>query len=84
MIDRYGAKGARTQIAGIKVAVPAMAARVIDRAMEVFGAMGMGDDTPLASFYAWARALRIADGPDAVHLRTIARDELRRTPPFVG
>lgn len=84
LIDRYGAKGARTQIAGIKVAVPAMAARVIDRAMEVFGAMGMGDDTPLASFYAWARALRIADGPDAVHLRTMARDELRSTPPYVG
>lgn len=84
LIDRYGAKGARTQIAGIKVAVPAMATRVIDRAIEVFGAMGMGDDTPLASFYAWARALRIADGPDAVHLRTIARDELRRTAPYVG
>lgn len=84
LIDRYGARGARTQIAGIKVAVPAMATRVIDRAMEVFGAMGMGDDVPLASFYAWARALRIADGPDAVHLRTIARDELRRTPPYVG
>ena len=84
LIDRYGAKGARSQIAGIKVAVPAMATRVIDRAMEIFGAMGMGDDTPLPAFYAWARALRIADGPDAVHLRTIARNELRATPPFVG
>ena len=84
LIDRYGAKGARSQISGIKVAVPAMATRVIDRAMEIFGAMGMGDDTPLASFYAWARALRIADGPDAVHLRTVARNELRATPPYVG
>ena len=84
LIDRYGAKGARTEIAGIKVAAPAMAARVIDRAIEVFGGMGVSDDVPLAYFYAWARVLRIVDGPDAVHRRSIARDELRRTPPYVG
>jgi acyl-CoA dehydrogenase len=84
LIDQYGAKGARTEIAGIKVAAPAMATRVIDRAIEVFGAMGVSDDAPLAYFYAWARVLRIVDGPDAVHRRSIARDELRRTPPYIG
>lgn len=84
LIDKYGAKGARTEIAAIKVAAPAMATAVIDRAIEVFGAAGIGDDTPLAYFYAWARALRIVDGPDAVHRRSIARDELRRERPYVG
>ncbi len=84
LIDRYGAKGARTEIAGIKVAAPAMATRVIDRAIEVFGGMGVSDDTPLAYFYAWARILRIVDGPDAVHRRSIAREELKRVPPYVG
>ena len=84
LIDNYGAKGARTEIAAIKVAAPAMAIAVIDRAIEVFGGAGVGDDTPLAYFYVWARALRIADGPDAVHRRSIARDELSRKRPFVG
>ncbi|MGW0816991.1 acyl-CoA dehydrogenase family protein [Streptomyces viridiviolaceus] len=82
LIDRYGAKGARTEISGIKVAAPAMATAVVDRAIEVFGAAGISDDTPLAYFYAWARALRIVDGPDAVHRRAIAREVLRRTPPY--
>ena len=84
LIDRYGAKGARTEIAEIKVAAPAMATAVIDRAIEVFGGAGVSDDTPLAYFYAWARALRIVDGPDAVHRRSIARDELKRERPYVG
>ena len=84
LIDRYGAKGARTEIAAIKVAAPAMATEVIDRAIEVFGGAGVSDDTPLAYFYAWARSLRIVDGPDAVHRRSIAREELRRVRPFVG
>src|SRR5690606_3419632 len=83
-IDQHGAKGARKEIAAIKVAAPAMACAVIDRAIELFGAAGISDDTPLAYFYAWARALRIVDGPDAVHRRTIARMELKRTPPYVG
>jgi len=83
LIDQYGAKGARTEIAEIKVAAPAVAIAVIDRAIEVFGAAGVSDDTPLAYFYAWARALRIVDGPDAVHLRTIARAELMRDRPYV-
>jgi acyl-CoA dehydrogenase len=84
LIDKYGAKGARTEIAAIKVAAPAMATAVIDRAIEVFGGMGVSDDTPLAYFYAWARSLRIADGPDAVHRRSIAREELKRERPFIG
>jgi acyl-CoA dehydrogenase len=84
LIDRSGAKGARTEIAAIKVAAPAMALRVIDRAIEVFGAAGVSDDTPLAYFYAWGRVLRIVDGPDAVHRRSIAGQELRRARPYVG
>jgi acyl-CoA dehydrogenase len=84
LIDRHGAKGARTEIAAIKVAAPAMACAVIDRAIEVFGGAGVSDDTPLAYFYAWARVLRIVDGPDAVHRRTIARMEFHRQPPYVG
>ena len=78
LIDQVGAPGARSEIAGIKVAAPAVATAVIDRAIEVFGAAGVSDDTPLAYFYAWARALRIVDGPDAVHRRTVAREELKR------
>jgi len=84
LIDKCGAKGARTEIAAIKVAAPAMATAVIDRAIEVFGGAGVSDDTPLAFFYAWARSLRIVDGPDAVHRRSIAREELKRERPFVG
>ena len=84
LIDRHGAKGAKAEISEIKVAAPAVALAVIDRAIEVFGAMGVSDDTVLAGFYAWARVLRIVDGPDAVHRRTIARQELKRTPPYTG
>ena len=78
LIDQHGAKGARTEIAAIKVAAPAVASAVIDRAIEVFGGAGVSDDTPLAYFYAWARALRIVDGPDAVHRRSVAREEYKR------
>ncbi|MEV0135341.1 acyl-CoA dehydrogenase family protein [Dactylosporangium sp. NPDC050688] len=81
LIDKHGASGARSEIAGIKVAAPAVATAVIDRAIEVFGAAGVSDDFPLAYFYAWARVLRIVDGPDAVHRRTVARTELKRASP---
>lgn len=81
LIDKVGAKGARSEIAGIKVAAPAVATAVIDRAIEVFGAAGVSDDTPLAYFYAWARVLRIVDGPDAVHRRTVAREEFKKASP---
>jgi acyl-CoA dehydrogenase len=77
LIDQPGgAKGAATEIAGIKVVAPRMACAVIDRAMQIHGGAAMSDDFPLASFYAWARALRFADGPDEVHLRIVARQEL--------
>ncbi len=78
LIDHHGAKGAFTEIAAIKVAVPNMALRVIDRAIQAHGAGGVSDDFPLARLYAGIRTLRIADGPDEVHRRTIARRELRR------
>jgi acyl-CoA dehydrogenase len=84
LIDQYGAKGARSEISAIKVSAPNMATRVIDRAIEMFGAAGSSDDTPLAYFYAWARVLRIVDGPDAVHRRTVACAELKKTPPYTG
>jgi acyl-CoA dehydrogenase len=84
LIDRHGAGGARTEIAAIKVAAPQVATAVIDRAIEVHGGAGVSDDTPLAYFYNWARVLRIVDGPDAVHRRSIAREELARERPYRG
>ena len=76
MLDEVGAKAARREIAMIKAQVPRMLCRVVDRAMQVFGAMGLSPDTPLADFYTLGRALRFADGPDEVHLRSLARWEL--------
>lgn len=76
-IDQVGAKAARREISLIKVVAPNVHATVTDRAMQVFGAMGMTPDTPLAGSYTWARALRYADGPDEVHLQAIAKQELK-------
>lgn len=76
MIDEVGARGARREIAMIKAVVPQMLGNVVDRAMQVFGAMGLTPDTPLADLWIAARALRIADGPDEVHLRSVARMEI--------
>jgi acyl-CoA dehydrogenase len=77
MIDNYGAKGARTEIAAIKVVAPRVALEVIDRAIQVHGGAGVSEDFPLAAMYAAVRTLRIADGPDEVHLRDVGRRELR-------
>jgi acyl-CoA dehydrogenase len=77
MIDEVGAEAARLEIAMIKAIVPGMLMQVTDRAIQAFGAMGTGPDTPLAEIWTGARALRLADGPDEVHLRSIARMELR-------
>jgi len=77
-MDTAGNKAARAEIAMIKVAAPNMACQVIDWAMQVHGGGGMSDDFPLAYSYAWARALRFADGPDEVHRSQIGRLELRR------
>lgn len=76
MLDTVGARAARREIAMIKAQVPRMLCRVVDRAMQLFGAMGLSPDTPLADFYTQGRALRFADGPDEVHLRSLARWEL--------
>jgi acyl-CoA dehydrogenase len=78
MIDKGGAKSARTEIAAIKVIAPRVACNVIDRAIQVHGGLGVCDDIPLARMYGWQRALKIFDGPDQVHLRSIARWELKR------
>ena len=78
MMDTVGNKAARIEIAEIKVAAPSMALRVIDRAMQVHGGMGVSQDTFLASAYANTRTLRFADGPDEVHLDQLGRLELRK------
>ena len=77
MIDTVGAKGARREIAAIKVAVPQMAERIIDHAIQSHGGAGVCQDTPLAGLYAGIRTLRIVDGPDEVHIRDIARLEIK-------
>lgn len=66
----------RAQIAAIKVIAAGLQSRVVERAMQAFGAMGLSPDTPLAQFWTWGRALHLMDGPDEVHLRTVARHEL--------
>jgi acyl-CoA dehydrogenase len=78
LMDTVGNKHARTEISAIKVAAPNVALKVIDRAIQVHGGGGVSDDFPLATMYAHLRTLRFADGPDEVHKRTIARQELRK------
>ena len=80
LIDTVGAKAARKEIAAIKVVVPRMAERIIDHAIQTHGAAGVSQDTPLAAMFAGIRTLRIVDGPDEVHLRDIARIELKSQP----
>jgi acyl-CoA dehydrogenase len=78
LMDTVGNKGARIEISAIKVAAPDVALRVIDRAIQAHGALGVSDDAPLASMYAHVRTLRLADGPDEVHRMSVARRELRK------
>ena len=73
-IDRFGAKEAKNLIAMIKITVPQMACYVIDRAIQVHGGMGVSQDTPLAGFYVYARCIRLADGPDEVHMFQLGRN----------
>jgi acyl-CoA dehydrogenase len=78
LMDTVGNKGARIEISAIKVAAPNVALRVVDRAIQAHGGMGVSDDTPLALMYAHLRTLRLADGPDEVHRMSVARRELRK------
>jgi len=78
LMDEVGSKAARTEIAMIKVVAPAVALAVIDRAVQVFGGAGVSQDTFLAAAWAQARTLRLADGPDEVHLESIAKLEIRK------
>ncbi len=87
VIDKHGnrSKDAQQLVAMIKSVAPQMACNVIDRAIQVHGAAGISDDTVLARLYGWHRAMRLFDGPDEVHMRTIARAELGREPsPFAA
>jgi acyl-CoA dehydrogenase len=76
MIDTVGGKAARKETAMIKALVPQMAQIVVDRAIQVHGGAGVAQDFPLAQFWTYARTLRLADGPDEVHLESIAKMEL--------
>ena len=78
-MDTVGNKAARSEIAQIKVVAPRMALRVLDRAIQAHGAAGVCEDSPLAHAWAHARTLRLADGPDEVHLEAIAKIELGKT-----
>jgi acyl-CoA dehydrogenase len=78
LMDTVGNKHARMEISAIKIAAPQVALRVVDRAIQVHGGAGVSDDFPLASMYAHLRTLRLADGPDEVHKRSLARAELRK------
>ncbi|GAB3662067.1 acyl-CoA dehydrogenase family protein [Actinocorallia lasiicapitis] len=81
LIDTQGVKAARSEVAAIKVVVPRMALDVVDKAIQVHGGAGVSDDTPLAAMWAGLRTLRLADGPDEVHVRSVARTELA---PYLG
>ncbi|MEV6008430.1 acyl-CoA dehydrogenase family protein [Streptomyces sp. NPDC051976] len=78
LMDTVGNQGAHTEIQAIKIATPLAVQRIIDRAIQVHGAAGVSQDFPLAHLYAAARTLRLADGPDEVHKRSLARRELRK------
>ena len=73
-IDKFGAKKAKNLIAMIKITVPQMACGVIDRAIQIHGGMGVSQDTPLAGFYVYARCIRLADGPDEVHMFQLGKN----------
>jgi acyl-CoA dehydrogenase len=79
MLDQRERRESRNDVAAIKVVAARLQTRVVDRAMQVFGAMGLSPDTPLAWFWTWGRAMHLLDGPDEVHLRAIARHELEAT-----
>jgi acyl-CoA dehydrogenase len=77
-MDTEGNQSARVDVSAIKIVAARLQARVLDRAMQIFGAMGLSNDTPLAYLWTWGRALRLLDGPDEVHLRVVSRDEVAK------
>ena len=83
-IDREGNRAARVDVSAIKVLAGRLQTGVLDRAMQVFGAMGLTQDTPLAFLWSWGRALRFIDGPDEVHLGVVAKAELTRVQQAAG
>lgn len=83
-LDADGNKAAKVDVSAIKVVAAQLQTKVLDRAIQVFGAMGLTSDTPLAYFYTWGRALHLFDGPDEVHLRMVARHELARVSERLG
>lgn len=78
-IDKEGVKGAKDLIAMIKIVAPSMTQTVVDRAMQSFGGMGLSQDTPLAGYFAIARVVRLADGPDEVHMYQLGRNTVKQT-----
>jgi len=84
LMDTQGNKAARIDVSAIKLVAALLQTRVLDRAMQVFGAMGITPDTPLSYLWTWGRAMRFFDGPDEVHLRAIARHELGRAREHLG
>lgn len=84
LMDTVGNKAAMTEIQAIKIAVPRAVGQILDRAIQVFGAAGVSGDHPLAELFAGVRTLRLADGPDEVHLASLGRAELRRRAPYLS
>ena len=84
IMDTFGNKAAHIDVSAIKLVAAQLQTRVIDRAMQVFGAMGVTPDTPLSYLWSWGRAMRYFDGPDEVHLRTLARVELAKARTNLG
>ena len=78
LLDTVGAMGALSEVSQIKVIAPNVACRILDQAMQLFGGKGLSNDTPLAAMYAYARILRLADGPDEVHRGVVAKMELMK------
>ncbi len=78
LMDTVGNKGAHTEIQAIKIATPRAVVDILDSAVQLYGAGGVSQDFPLAELWASARTLRLADGPDEVHQRSLARREIKR------
>lgn len=83
-MDAFGNKSAHVDVSAIKLVAAQLQTRVLDRAIQVFGAMGLTPDTPLSFLWTWGRAMRFLDGPDEVHLRTVAKAELARARESLG